>query len=72
MSQVKEKIRKLGIVVEALPSTTFKVRLEDGQEVLAHLAGRLRLYFIKILPGDKVLVEFNPGDFSRGRIVRRE
>jgi len=70
--QAKEKIRKSGIVVESLPSTTFKVRLEDGQEVLAHLAGRLRLYFIKILPGDKVIVEFNPNDLSRGRIIRRE
>lgn len=60
-----------GIVVEALPSTNFKVKLtENGEEILAYLAGKLRLYHIKILPGDKVLMELSP-DKKRGRIVRR-
>jgi len=57
--------------LEALPSTLFKVRLEDGKEVLAHLAGKLRIYRIKILPGDQVVVETNEYDEKRGRIVYR-
>ena len=64
-------IRKTGIVVEALPSTHFKVRLDDGQEALCHLAGKLRMFRIKILPGDKVTVEITPYDSKRGRIVYR-
>ena len=60
-----------GTVYEALPSTTFRVKLDDGREILAHLAGRMRLHFIRILPGDKVLVELGQYDKSRGRIVRR-
>jgi len=68
----KNKIYQKGEVIEALPGPTFRVKLENGQETLAHLAGRLRMYYIKVLPGDKVVVEFNQGDFSRGRIVRRE
>lgn len=71
-SKNKTVIRKSGVVIEALPSTHFKVRLEDGKEVLAHLAGRLRMNWIKILPGDKVTVEFSPYDETRGRIVYRE
>lgn len=65
----KEKIK--GQVIEALPSTQFKVKLEDGREVIAHLAGKLRMYRIKVLPGDKVLVEMSPYDDKRGRIIYR-
>ncbi|OGY62774.1 MAG: translation initiation factor IF-1 [Candidatus Harrisonbacteria bacterium RIFCSPHIGHO2_01_FULL_44_13] len=60
-----------GIVTEALPATTFRVRFADGQEVLAHLSGKMRIYYIKILPGDRVTVELSPYDTKRGRIVRR-
>ena len=67
----KKDLRKSGIVVEALPSTNFKVRLEDGNEILCYLAGKLRRYRIKILPGDKVTVEVSPYDQNRGRIVYR-
>ncbi len=61
----------MGTIIEALPSTNFKVRLEDGQEVLCHLAGKLRMFRIKILPGDNVTVEMSPYDEKRGRIVYR-
>ena len=61
-----------GIILEALPSTTFKVRLENGKEILAHLAGKLRVYRIKVLPGDKVTVELPYPDANRGRIVYRK
>lgn len=71
MNQDKRNLQKRGIVIEALPSTLFKVRLDDGREVLAHLAGKLRIFRIKILPGDSVIVETNPYDEKRGRIVYR-
>lgn len=64
--------RKSGQVIEALPSTHFRVKLDDGQELLCHLAGKLRIYRIKILPGDRVTVEITPYDPKRGRIVYRE
>ena len=64
-------IRKSGVVLEALPSTNFKVKLDDGKEILCHLAGRLRIYRIKVLPGDRVQVEMSPYDEKRGRIVYR-
>lgn len=67
----KDAIRKEGVVVEALPSATFKVRMADGSEVLAHLSGKMRLNFIRILPGDKVTMEFSPYDDKKGRIVYR-
>lgn len=67
--QKKEKLIE-GIVMEALPSLTFKVRLGDGNEILAYLAGKMRLHYIKVLPGDKVLLELSP-DGGRGRIMRR-
>ncbi len=60
-----------GQVIEALPATTFKVQLEDGREVLAYLAGKMRKNHIKIVLGDKVLVEMTPYDEKRGRITRR-
>ncbi len=65
-------IRQRGEVVEAYPGSTFKVKLEDGREALCHVSGKMRKYYIKILPGDKVIVEFSPYDLTRGRIVYRE
>lgn len=62
--------RAEGLVVENLPATTFRVQLPTGEIVLAHLAGKLRLHYIKILPGDRVTMELSP-DRARGRIVRR-
>ena len=67
----RERIREEGIVLETLPSLKFKVKLDNDREILAHLAGRLRLYRIKILAGDKVTVEMSPYDDYRGRIVYR-
>lgn len=71
MGNINNTIRKNGVVIEALPSTNFKVKLEDGTEILAHLAGKLRINKIKILAGDKVTVEMSPYDNNRGRIVYR-
>jgi translation initiation factor IF-1 len=67
----KNIIRKQGIVLEALPSTHFRVKLDEGEEIIAHLAGKLRIYRIKVLPGDHVTVEMTPYDKKRGRIVYR-
>ncbi|HJN62411.1 MAG TPA: translation initiation factor IF-1 [Candidatus Parcubacteria bacterium] len=67
----KKVIKISGLVLEALPSTNFKVKLDDGKEILAHLAGKLRMYRIKVLPGDRVTVEMSPYDENRGRIVYR-
>lgn len=67
----KNASRKTGTVTEALPSTNFRVKLDDGTEALCHLAGRLRMYRIKILPGDRVTVEISLYDEKRGRIVYR-
>lgn len=61
-----------GVVVEKLPNTMFKVELENGHIVLAHISGKLRMNFIKILPGDKVTLEMSPYDLSKGRIVWRD
>ena len=71
MANQKEKIIKIGEVIEALPSTLFKVRTDNGDEILAHLSGRMRLNFIRILPGDKVKVELSIYDQNRGRIIQR-
>jgi len=60
-----------GSITEALPNATFKVMLENKHEVLAHISGKMRMNYIRILPGDKVLVELSPYDLSRGRIVYR-
>lgn len=65
-----EKQKVEGQVVEALPNTTFKVLLNDGKEILAYLAGKMRLHYIKVMPGDKVAIELSP-DSDKGRIVRR-
>jgi len=71
MNQNKKFLRQSGIVLESLPSTNFKVKLDDGNEIFAHLAGRLRINRIKILPGDRVTVEISQYDQKRGRIVYR-
>lgn len=60
-----------GTVVEALPNATFQVELENGHKILAHISGKLRMNYIRILPGDKVQVELTPYDLSRGRITYR-
>lgn len=60
------------VVKEALPNATFRVELENGHEVLARVSGKMRKFFIRILPGDKVLVELSPYDLTKGRIVFRE
>jgi len=60
-----------GIVLEALPSATFKVKLEDDREILAYIAGKMRVRRIRVLPGDKVRIEFSPHDLTRGRIIYR-
>lgn len=61
-----------GTVVEALPNTMFKVELENGHQILAHISGKLRMNFIRILPGDKVKIELSPYDLSKGRIIWRD
>ncbi len=60
-----------GIVTEALPNAMFKVKLENGHEILAHISGKMRMHYIRILPGDKVTVELSPYDLTRGRITYR-
>lgn len=67
----KEKIVLEGIVSEALPNAYFRVELQNGQEILAHVSGKIRMHYIKILAGDKVTVELSPYDLTRGRITRR-
>ena len=61
-----------GVVVEKLPNAMFKVELENGHSVLAHISGKLRMNFIKILPGEKVTLEMSPYDLSKGRIIWRD
>jgi len=67
----KNVLKKFGTVLEALPSIHFRIKTDDGEEVVAHLAGKLRIHRIKILPGDRVTVEISPYDLKRGRIVYR-
>jgi translation initiation factor IF-1 len=67
----EEGIQVEGTVVEPLPNAMFRVELENGHKVLAHISGKMRMHFIKILPGDKVTVELSPYDLTRGRIVYR-
>lgn len=67
----KDVIELQGEVVEALPNAMFRVKLQTGQIVLAHIAGKLRVHYIKILEGDRVLLEMSPYDLTRGRITRR-
>ena len=67
----EEAIKVEGEVMETLPNAMFKVELENGHRVLAHISGKMRMHFIKILPGDKVTVELSPYDLTRGRITYR-
>ena len=68
----KEKVIETdGVVVEVLPNTMFRIELENGHRILGHISGKMRQHFIKILQGDKVMVELSPYDLSRGRIVYR-
>ena len=72
MNKKKEEfIRVDGIVKETLPNAMFRVEIEGGQEVLAHVSGKMRMFYIRILPNDKVALELSPYDLSRGRIVLR-
>jgi translation initiation factor IF-1 len=68
----EEAIQVEGKVLETLPNAMFRVELESGHKVLAHISGKMRMHFIKILPGDKVTVELSPYDLTRGRIIFRE
>jgi translation initiation factor IF-1 len=68
----EEPIRIEGTVVELLPNTMFRVELPNGHRVLAHISGKMRLHFIRLLPGDKVMVEMSPYDLSKGRITFRQ
>ena len=61
-----------GTVLEKLPNATFQVQLENGHKILAHISGKLRMNFIRIIPGDKVLIEMSPYDLSKGRIIWRD
>jgi translation initiation factor IF-1 len=72
MAKEEDKIQLEGTIVEALPGTQFRVRLDNGHEILAYLSGRMRKYYIRILLGDRVRVEVSPYDLSRGRIVYRQ
>ncbi len=71
MAKREDKVEIEGTVVEALPGTQFRVKLDTGHEVLAYLSGRMRKYYIRILLGDRVRVELSPYDLTRGRIVYR-
>lgn len=70
-SSEKEVIEAKGTIIEALPSTTFKVKLENGHEILAKISGKMQMYSIKVLPGDEVSVELTPYDLTKGRIIQR-
>ncbi|MFC1566720.1 translation initiation factor IF-1 [bacterium] len=68
----EDKLEVAGTITEALPNAMFRVELETGHKIIAHISGKMRMYYIKILPGDKVKVEMSPYDLSKGRIVYRE
>jgi translation initiation factor IF-1 len=72
MAQKEEALEVEGVVTQALANTRFRVEIEGGHEVLAHVAGRMRKHFIRIVPGDKVRVELSPYDLTKGRITYRE
>lgn len=67
----KEIVKLEGEIVELLPSTMFRVKLENGHVILAHISGKMRIHFIKLMPGDKVEIEMSPYDLTKGRITRR-
>jgi translation initiation factor IF-1 len=68
----EDAIEVMGTVLETLPNAMFRVKLENGHKVLAHISGKMRMHYIKILPGDKVKIELSPYDLARGRIIFRE
>ena len=68
----KDVIELEGTIIESMPNAMFKVKLENGHEILAHISGKIRKNFIRILPGDKVKVEMTPYDLSKGRIIWRD
>ena len=68
----EDKILVEGVILEALPNAMFRVAIEGGHKILAHICGKMRMHYIKILPGDKVKVELSPYDLTRGRITYRE
>ena len=72
MAKEKDTIRMEGVVTEALPNATFRVKLDSGPEILAYISGKMRMHYIRILPGDRVVVEITPYDPTRGRIVYRK
>jgi translation initiation factor IF-1 len=67
----EDSIEVQGTIIETLPNAMFRVELENGHKILAHISGKMRMHYIKILPGDKVTVELSPYDLSRGRITYR-
>jgi translation initiation factor IF-1 len=71
MVKKEEAIEVEGTVVEPLPNAMFRVELDNGHKVLAHISGKMRMHYIRILPGDRVIVELSPYDLSRGRIIYR-
>ena len=71
MTSLKEVIKMVGKVVEALPNTQFKVELENGHSIIAHISGKMRRHYIRLVPGDTVEVEMTPYDLTKGRIVFR-
>ena len=71
MRSDKETIRIEGEVIEALPSTMFRVKLDNGHEILSQISGKMRVNYIRLLPGDRVTVELSPYDLNRGRIIHR-
>ena len=72
MAKEEDKIQVDGLIIEALPGTQFRVKLDNGHEVLAYLSGKMRKYYIRILLGDRVAVEMSPYDLTRGRITFRQ
>lgn len=72
MSSTKEVIELTGVIVETLPGTQFRVELENGHKIIAHVAGKMRKHFIRLVPGDSVTVELTPYDLTKGRITFRK
>lgn len=71
MGEKKDVIRMEGEVVESHPGATFRVKLDSGHEVLGHISGKMRVHYIRLLPGDRVIIEMSPYDLTKGRIVQR-
>lgn len=67
----EEKLRVEGEILQTLPNANFRVKLKNGHEILAHVSGKMRMYYIKILPGDRVILEISPYDLEKGRIIQR-